>query len=326
MQQMIAGSLKITPTIAWTTSMLAWGMLNFGEGYNKSDMWATGMQTLKWNTDYLLKTILDDPTDSATSEAEEFYIVYQVSVVGGKLGTQLLCIAGSHIPGCLCCCHLSGYASYYDPTVCCVSLWWCDIETGLTLLLVLQVGNETVEKATWTRPEDETTDRPAYYMTTYNGTSDLAGQISAAFTSTAMVFQDSDPVYYATLMNYSTLVYAAGARNRAAYTSQFIYPCAADVDSTDVITTGTPECLPGDELYEGAMLATYNSTSYLDDLTWAAAWLNMATGDSAYLDDAYRYTPLCLCLSPFALPSLHTLTAKSAYTDRAIVQLPDTWL
>ena len=75
--------------------MLAWGMLNFGEGYNKTDMWATGMQTLKWNTDYLLKTILDDPTDSATSEAEEFYIVYQVSVVEGNLGTKLLSIAAT---------------------------------------------------------------------------------------------------------------------------------------------------------------------------------------------------------------------------------------
>lgn len=60
--------------------MLAWGMLNFGEGYNKSGTWQTGMDTLKWNTDYLLKTILDDPTDSATSEAAEFYIVYQVGV------------------------------------------------------------------------------------------------------------------------------------------------------------------------------------------------------------------------------------------------------
>ncbi len=75
-----AGSLKITPTIAWTTSMLAWGMLNFPEGYNKSNAWETGMQTLKWNTDYLLKTIKDDPTDSATSEAEEFYIIYQVCI------------------------------------------------------------------------------------------------------------------------------------------------------------------------------------------------------------------------------------------------------
>jgi len=77
---LVAGSLKITPTIARTTSMLAWGMLNFGEGYNKSDTWQTGMETLKWNTDYLLKTILDDPTDSATSEAAEFYIIYQVAL------------------------------------------------------------------------------------------------------------------------------------------------------------------------------------------------------------------------------------------------------
>ena len=63
--------------------MLAWGMLSFGEGYNKSDAWSTGVQTLRWNTDYLLKTIKDNPTDTATSVSndnggEEFYIVYQV--------------------------------------------------------------------------------------------------------------------------------------------------------------------------------------------------------------------------------------------------------
>jgi len=91
---LVAGSLKITPTIAWTTSMLAWGMLNFGEGYNKSGTWQTGMDTLKWNTDYLLKTILEDPTDSATSQAAEFYIVYQV-------GEAILMISDAE-----CCFHL----------------------------------------------------------------------------------------------------------------------------------------------------------------------------------------------------------------------------
>ena len=164
----------------------------------------------------------------------------------------------------------------------------CFVHFALHTGCWLQLGNQTVEKSTWTRPEDETTDRPAYYTSTYNGTSDLAGQISAALTATAMVIQDADPTYYNQLMNYSTLVYAAGARNRATYTSGFLYPCAEDADSGDVVTQGTPECLPGDELFDGAMLATYNSTSYLDDLTWAAAWLNMATGDPAYQDDAYR--------------------------------------
>ena len=60
--------------------MLAWGMLSFGGGYNKSDtdLWTKGLETLRWNADYLLKTIKDDPVNSATSEKPEFYIVYQV--------------------------------------------------------------------------------------------------------------------------------------------------------------------------------------------------------------------------------------------------------
>lgn len=31
-----AGTIKIMPSIAWAVSMLAWGMLTFGDGYNKS--------------------------------------------------------------------------------------------------------------------------------------------------------------------------------------------------------------------------------------------------------------------------------------------------
>lgn len=58
--------------------MLAWSMLSFGGGYNKSHLWDAGQETLRWNADYLLKTIKDDPVNSATSEKPEFYIVYQV--------------------------------------------------------------------------------------------------------------------------------------------------------------------------------------------------------------------------------------------------------
>ena len=125
-------------------------------------------------------------------------------------------------------------------------------------------------------------------MTTYNGTSDLAGQLSAAFSATAMVFRDSDQAYYEKLMNLSTLLYAAAVRRRGAYTNKLNYPCATNTASSNVVQTAKPECVPGDELFSGAMVATFNSTSYNDDLTWAAAWLNMATSDPAYLNDAYR--------------------------------------
>ena len=52
--------------------------------------------------------------------------------------------------------------------------------------------------------------RPSYFVSTYDGASDLAGQMSAAFTSTALLFQNSDPAYYNQLMNASSLLYAAG--------------------------------------------------------------------------------------------------------------------
>ena len=32
----------------------------------------------------------------------------------------------------------------------------------------------------------------------------------------------------------------------------------------------------------------YNSTSYYDDLAWAALWLKRATGRQKYLDDAIK--------------------------------------
>ena len=37
------------------------------------------------------------------------------------------------------------------------------------------------------------------------------------------------------------------------------------------------------------MVYWYNSTSYRDDLAWAAAWLYKATSDPGYLGDVYNY-------------------------------------
>lgn len=50
-----------------------------------------------------------------------------------------------------------------------------------------------------------------------------------------------------------------------------------------------PNCPPPDEVFKGSMVAYYNSSSYRDDLAWAAAWMYRATGDGAYLNDAYTF-------------------------------------
>ena len=37
------------------------------------------------------------------------------------------------------------------------------------------------------------------------------------------------------------------------------------------------------------MVYWYNSTSFLDDLAWAASWMHRATLDADYLADAHKF-------------------------------------
>ena len=46
------------------------------------------------------------------------------------------------------------------------------------------------------------------------------------------------------------------------------------------------------QAFNGSMVYWYNSTSYYDDLAWAAAWLFKATNDPGYKADAYKFYKL----------------------------------
>ena len=78
--------------------------------------------------------------------------------------------------------------------------------------MLVQVGNLTADRLYWERPEEMTMPRPTYYISTKNGTSDLVGQMVGALVSSAMVFQQTDPEYYDTLMTTAVGLYGAGTR------------------------------------------------------------------------------------------------------------------
>ena len=82
----------------------------------------------------------------------------------------------------------------------------------LDIQLLVQVGNLTDDRLVWERPEEMTMRRPTYYISTRNGTSDLGGQMVGAFVASAMVFQQTDPDYYSTLMQAAVNLYGAGTR------------------------------------------------------------------------------------------------------------------
>ena len=43
------------------------------------------------------------------------------------------------------------------------------------------------------------------------------------------------------------------------------------------------------QAFDGSMVYWYNSTSFFDDLAWAASWMYRATQDPAYLTDAVQF-------------------------------------
>ncbi|KAK9826822.1 hypothetical protein WJX81_004238 [Elliptochloris bilobata] len=222
----MAGTLKLTMPTAFTVAMLAWGLLEFPEGYARAGQMARAHDNLRWGADYLMKTI-SRPV-AGGSRYQDFYIAYQV-------------------------------------------------------------GNYTLERATWQRPEDMHTRRPVYYVATKNGTSDLVGQMVGALVSTALVFQETDAPYYDRLMTQALSLYGAGMRKRGKYSDVFLYDCAPQDPAAILVDPVTLACRPPDQQFQGSMVYWYNSTSYRDDLAWAASWMYKATGDQAYLADAYSY-------------------------------------
>ena len=73
---LLAGDLKLTMPTAFTTAMLAWGLLAFPEGYAKAGQTASALESVRWGTDYLLKTIR---TGNIKQTVDTGYtIVYQV--------------------------------------------------------------------------------------------------------------------------------------------------------------------------------------------------------------------------------------------------------
>ena len=50
------GTVKMTVTTAFTTSMLAWGLLTFPRGYARAGETRHALDSIKWGADYLLKT------------------------------------------------------------------------------------------------------------------------------------------------------------------------------------------------------------------------------------------------------------------------------
>ena len=82
-----------------------------------------------------------------------------------------------------------------------------------------QVGNGVIDHEYPARPETMTVSRPAYSLTPSKPGSDCAGESAAALASAAVLFEDSDPTYSATLVEHAEQLFEFANTNKGLYSS-----------------------------------------------------------------------------------------------------------
>ncbi len=123
-----------------------------------------------------------------------------------------------------------------------------------------QVGDPGLDHAWWGPAEVMQMKRPSFELTKSSSGSAVLGETAAALAATAAVFKGSDPAYAAQCISHAESLYdfAETTKSDAGYTAANGY---------------------------------YSSSGFYDDLSWAAVWLYLATGDKTYLSKAEQYVP-----------------------------------
>ncbi|KAL8057130.1 hypothetical protein ABFX02_04G164500 [Erythranthe guttata] len=117
-----------------------------------------------------------------------------------------------------------------------------------------QVGDGASDHYCWQRAEDMTTSRTAYKLDPENPGSDLAGETAAALAAASLAFKPYDSTYSELLLVHAKQIFSFANRFRGFYDESI-----------------------------GNAKQFYTSSSYADELLWAATWLYRATKDEYFL-------------------------------------------
>ena len=167
-----------------------------------------------------------------------------------------------------------------------------------------QVGDGSADHSWWGPCEVMTMNRPSYFVDSSNPGSAVSGEAAAALAAASIVFAPYDAEYSTLCLEHAQSLYefADTTRSDAGYT---------------------------------AANGFYDSWSgFYDELAWAGAWLYLATGDNAYLENAeacytqaghdYNWSMCWDDVHIGAATLLAEITGDAAYTS-AVEQHLDFW-
>ena len=124
-------------------------------------------------------------------------------------------------------------------------------DDGKVVAFCYQVGDGAADHCYWGCPEFQTTPRPVWLATSETPASDQCAGAAASLTINYFNFKDTDPEYAEQCLDTAKALYEFAKENRG---------CG----------------------FSGGF---YNSSYDEDEMSWAAVWLNIATGDEDYITD-----------------------------------------
>ncbi|CAI5976053.1 unnamed protein product [Closterium sp. NIES-64] len=177
-------------------------------------------------------------------------------------------------------------------------------------VLYAQVGDGPSDHRCWQRPEDMTTPRMAFRLDANNPGTEVAAEAAAALAAASMAFASRDEEYSRKLIRHAKELFNFANTYRKSYVSS-IPSAAAFYNSYSGFNVSRPSPARATSAHCHVRHATrlgvvvrsmpsHNSPHYLqnsiaraldcpspfspqDELLWAAAWLQRATGEAQYL-------------------------------------------
>nr|CAB3457677.1 unnamed protein product [Digitaria exilis] len=220
-------NVKFGFPMAFTTTMLAWSVLEFGDSMPRDER-RHAVAAVRWATDYLLKTL-----------AQPGVIFVQASLAALHAHRHLCCSLFMS-PG------TGGNAgSLKKKRGCCA-------RTGN----VMQVGDPWKDHDCWERPEDMDTERTVYNVSAGRPGSEIAGETAAALAAASMVFREADPEYAETLLAHAREAFEFADTYKGAYS-----------DDPDLRAGGCPfycDFNGYQEFIEGEVLALQSYKEFAD--------------------------------------------------------------
>jgi hypothetical protein len=122
-----------------------------------------------------------------------------------------------------------------------------------------QVGDAGKDHSWWGPPEVMQMERPSYKVDSKNPGSSVCGETSASLAAAAIIFKDTDSEYSELCLKHAKELFEFADETKS------------------------------DSGYKAASPYYAISSGFWDELSWAATWLYMATGNNSYLDKAEGY-------------------------------------